>query len=163
MNDTPNKNDEPLKNLSELDANKSYDQMPHKDKFFHLCNIVPDQKNKKLEVNTVNADNDKYIKLLGLVYVLVINKKILTIGSSTNSILDRVGSYNAGEKKNRKSGTASTTNYYILQSIINIGEVVNVYAHFPPMKKYELFGEEGEDVFPSAQVVKNRILTDFKK
>ena len=165
MTDKPNKNDVPLKNLSELEANKSYNELPHKDKFLYLFNIVIvlDKKKKKLKVNPVNTNNSKDLMRKGLVYILVINNKILTIGSSTNSIVDRVQSYNAGKKKHRKSGTASTTNYYILQSIINIGEIVNVYAHFPLKKKYVLFGKEGKDIFPSAQVIKNRILADFKK
>ena len=156
-----NKNDEPLKNLSALKAEISYDKFPYKSDFIYLCDIVPDKKNEKLEVRSVDADNDKYLKRIGLVYIFVIKNKIFKIGSSTTSIVDRVASYNTGKQKYRMHGTNSTTNYYILQSIINIGEIVNVYALFPGKSEYEILGTRGEDVFPSAKVVEKMILTEF--
>ena len=74
-------------------------------------------------------------------YIFVINGKIFKIGETTTSIKKRVNSYNCGKTEYRISGTNSTTNYFVLQSLLNIGMTVNVYAFFPPIATFTVFGE----------------------
>lgn len=76
---------------------------------------------------------------------------------------ERIQSYNCGKTEYRIAGTNSTTNYFILQSLLKINKIVKVYAYFPDKKEYKIFGEFGCDSFPPAKKVERKILSDFIK
>ncbi len=84
-----------------------------------------------LEKLEINAIDEKNMKNEGLVYVFVIQGKIFKIGHSITPITKRVQSYNCGKVEYRKNGTCSTTNYFVLQSLLKINKIVQVYAFFP--------------------------------
>jgi len=139
-----NKNDNPIKKFSELADEIGYRAFQYKKRFQHICDLHPDNENEKLTIQAV--EDEKYIKQSELVYIFVIKGKIFKIGSSTHSIKERVGSYNAGKEKYRKPGTNSTTNYFVLQSVLKIGIKINVYAYFPKKRPYNTFGKKGKSV-----------------
>lgn len=149
-----------IKKFEELDNEIDYDDFQYKQYFFHLCNLIPDKENEKLDIEVV--DNKK-IEDFGLVYVFVIENKIFKIGHSITPIKERVQSYNCGKTEYRISGTNSTTNYFVLQSLLNINKIIKVYAYFPDKLEYDIFGEKGEDSFPPAKRIENKIITDFIK
>ncbi len=115
---------------------------------------------EKLEIEAIDEIN---IKKSGLVYVFVICDKIFKIGHSITPITKRVQSYNCGKIEYRINGTNSTTNYFVLQTILKINKIVNVFAFFPEHPKYVLFGKEYQDSFPSSKRAENEILKDFIK
>ena len=92
---------------------------------------------------------------------MVIDNKILKIGQTITDVKCRIQSYNSGKKKHRKKGTCSTTNYFILQSLLNIDKRVNLYVYFAEKKPYDIFGVKGNDCFPSAKVIEKIIINDF--
>ncbi len=149
-----------LKDVNDLEKEVSYSDFEYKTYFKHLCNLIPNNELEKLEIEQVDKEN---FKKAGLVYVFVVDGKILKIGHSITAISKRVQSYNCGKTEYRISGTNSTTNYFILQSLLKINKIVNVYAFFPEQPKYILFGKEYQDSFPTSKRAENEILNDFIK
>lgn len=147
-----------LKSIDDLQNEISYQDFDYKDYFFHICDLIPDQTNERLKIETINKDN---INKEGLVYVFVINDKIFKIGHTINSIKKRVSSYNCGKTEHRISGTNSTTNYFVLQSFLKINQKINVYAFFPENPKYILFNIDYQDGRPPSKTAENKILQDF--
>lgn len=136
-----------------------YSQFEFKKHFCHLCNLRPDIASERLLVDAVDAGK---FDERGLVYVFCIAGKILKIGNTITTISARVQSYNCGKQAFRNNGTCSTTNYFILQSLLNINTVVKVYAYFPKMVKYNIFGKSGAERFPSPKAVEKEVLRRFK-
>lgn len=99
---------------------------------------------------------DIFYNSIGIVYILTcqINSKeyIIKIGSSRNTFNDRLASYNCGTVTYRKSGSASTTNYRILQSLVATRKEFNLYLlDFPDdTAPYEWHGITSP-VFPSSK------------
>ena len=155
-----NKNDNPLKSATDLSGEVPYKKFQFKRDFSLLCTLHPNKRKEKLEVHSKTEAN---LPARGLVYVLCIDGKILKIGCTTMAFKKRVQSYNCGRRHFRANGTCSTTNYFILQSLLNIGKTVDVYAYFPVMKKYTIFGTKGEERFPSPKAVEKEVLARFVK
>jgi len=155
-----NKNDNPIKKFSQLADEIDYRAFQYKNDFQHICDLHTDNENEKLTIEAV--DDEKYIKQSELVYIFVIKGKIFKIGSSTQSIRARIGSYNAGRTQYRIHGTNSTTNYFVLQSFLKIGIKINVYAYFPKKKHYNTFGKKGKSAWPPTKATEKKILEDFK-
>lgn len=147
-----------IKSIKELSKEVRFSEYMHKDHFTHICDIIPNKKEEKLEIKEIDHNKTKED---GLVYILVIKNKIFKIGQSITNITKRVQSYNCGKTEYRISGTNSTTNYFVLQSLLNLNERINVYAYFTKKQKYEIFGEHGEDSFPSSKVVERKVMKDF--
>ncbi len=149
-----------LKDIDDLQNEISYNEFEYKDYFSHLCNLIPNNELEKLEIEVIDEEK---IKTEGLVYVFVIEGKIFKIGHTITPITKRIQSYNCGKTEYRISGTNSTTNYFVLQSLLKINKKVNVYAFFPQKPKYSLFGEEYQDSFPVSKRAENIILENFIK
>lgn len=136
-----------------------YGNFEHKDKFSFLCDLVPDRKKERLVIE--NADINK-INKIGVLYVFVLNNKLLKVGSSTTSFKDRVQSYNCGkEKYRRKHGTCSTTNYFVLQTILRWNKSIKVYAFFPEEIEMDIWGKK-EMISSPAKRFEKIILTELK-
>jgi hypothetical protein len=155
-----NRNIVSLKNISDLNNEVNYNNFEHKNKFSHLCNLIPNKELEKLEIEVIDSDN---IKNNGLVYIFVINNKIFKIGHTITSMVKRIQSYNCGKIEYRITGTNSTTNYFVLQSLLNIDEVVNVYVYFTEKPKYKVFGKTYQDGKQPAKTAENIIINDFIK
>ncbi len=133
-----------------------------KNYFTYYCDLMPNRQDEKIIIDVIG---DKILHTTeGIVYVLVIDGKILTFGHSIRTFKARLGSYNAGKKKQRKGkATNSVTNYYILQSILNIGLPVQVYLMTPEHSEWKALGETGTEPFPSVKMLKKTILAKFEK
>ena len=157
-----NKNDIPLtiKDLREIKIKLS--DIPKKLQFKFLCSIYPNITNDCLEI--IKEEDSKYLNIhrRGLVYVFVIEGKVLKVGSTTQSFKERVKSYNCGTSKARKKGTCSTTNYFVLQSLLNFKKEVKVYAFFTPTISQLVFGETEKISLPPKQWEKS-ILKKMKE
>lgn len=153
-----NKNIVPLKNIDELASECKYDDFAYKEHFSLICKLKPNSDKEKLEIQIIDEAKcqDK-----GFVYVFVIEGKIFKIGQSISNIKERVQSYNCGKTEYRINGTNSTTNYFVLQSLLKINKEVFVYAFFPPKPRYEIFGQVFEDSY--RKKAENIIITDFVK
>lgn len=160
MNKKPNKNDAPLTKMADLRDEISYQDFEFKPHFVRLCKAHPDVANERLILASANRAK---IDRRGMVYALCIGGKIFKIGCTITDFASRVQSYNCGKKAFRASGTCSTTNYFILQSILNINRPVAVYAHFPKLMQYNIFGKRGEEPFPSPKAVEKEVLRRFVK
>lgn len=154
-----NKNDSLLQSIKDLRDEISYRQFEFREHFSHLCNLQPDIENERLLVKPVNH---KLFEEKGLVYVFCIDNKILKIGNTISEISKRIQSYNCGRQAFRDNGTCSTTNYFILQSLLRINKIVKVYAYFPEIKKYDIFGTIGKERFPSPKAVEKAVLHRFQ-
>lgn len=148
-----------LKKIEELSKEIIFDDFEYKEYFEHICDLIPDKENEKLNIELINIEKTEQKE--GLVYVFVIDKKIFKIGHTITSFKKRIQSYNCGKTEYRISGTNSTTNYFVLQSLLNIGKRVNIYAFFPKQPTYELFGNEYQDSFPPSKRAENIILNEF--
>ena len=146
-----NKNKLPLK-LKDLENEILYKNFKYKKYFEHLCNLIPNTDKEKLEMEEIGNNN---FEKKGLVYVFVIENKILKIGQTIRNIKERVQSYNSGKYRN-----SGITNSFILKSILKINKKVEVYALFPDAIKFEIFGEKYSH--PPVREVENKILKDFK-
>lgn len=147
-----------LKTTKDLEQEISYEDFEFKEYFFHLCNLMPKKEEEKLEIEVVNKE---HIKKDGLVYVFVIDGKIFKIGHTITSIIKRIQSYNCGKTEYRISGTNSTTNYFVLQSLLNINQPVLVYAFYPEQPRYTIFGKEYQDSYSTSKRAENEIIKSF--
>ncbi|RLA75511.1 MAG: GIY-YIG nuclease family protein [Epsilonproteobacteria bacterium] len=149
-----------IESVRELDNEVLFDKFKLKKHFEFLCELKPNFKDEKLDI--INEDKD-IIKNSGLVYIFVINGRIFKIGHTITSMIKRIQSYNCGKIKYRESGTCSTTNYFILQSILEIGEIVDVYAFFPEQPKYKIFGKIYQNGRSPSKTAENIIINEFIK
>jgi len=147
-----------LKSLDELSDEINYEDFEYKKYFSHICNLIPDIEKERLLVEEIDLIK---IKQTGLVYVFVIEWKIFKIWHSITPIKKRVQSYNCWKTEYRIAWTNSTTNYFVLQSLLKINKKVNVYWFFPNQPEYELFWKKYRDSFPPSKRAENEILKDF--
>jgi hypothetical protein len=152
----------PLSNTTDLNEEISFSNYELKKYFSFLCELEPDIKLQKIKI--VNATSE-FFKLKGLVYLIVVEDKIFKIGQTINSFKKRIESYNSGKNKYRQNnGTNSTTNYFVLQSIINFNVKCSVYYFCSDeIKLYsgEILGEKYEDFIPSFKSLEKIILKKF--
>ena len=160
MAKSKNKNIVPLKNIDELAQECAYEDFAYKEHFDLIAKLHPNNDKEKLELEVIDEAKcqDK-----GFVYVFVIESKIFKIGQSISNIKERIQSYNCGKTEYRINGTNSTTNYFVLQSLLKINKEILVYAFFPQKPKYEIFGQVFEDSYPPSKKAENIIITDFIK
>ena len=159
-----NNRNENLINLEEIEEiNLLYSNFEYKKYFRFLCNIKPNKKNEKLEINSqVNEEHFNVDKRKGLVYIFVYNNKILKIWKSETTFKWRVESYNTWKTKYRISWKNSTTNWFCLQSFILIDKEIEVYVYFPIKEIAEIFWIERE-VEPNPKHWEKEILTKLEK
>ena len=65
------------------------------------------------DFNYVSTSARKKDKATGWVYLITVDGKIIKIGGTKTELKKRFASYSAGTRKNRDSGTCSTTNYIV--------------------------------------------------
>lgn len=147
-----------LKSKEQLKDEVEYKNFKYKKHFELVCKLIPDKDNETLIVKPIN---EELTVKEGIVYVFVIDGKIFKVGESINSIKDRVQSYNCGKLEYRLKGTCSTTNFYVLQSLLTIGEEVDVYGYFPIQPEYTIFGKKYKSSKSAAKVAENLIIKDF--
>lgn len=153
-----NKSDEPLKRLNELQREVAWDDYEHRSEFAFVCEATPSERpDEKLVI----TDKDDANLNRSCVYAMVIDGRVLKIGSALNGVKSRVGSYNCGTVKFRTWGTCSTTNYWVLQSLLYLQMPVRFYGVFPDLKKCKIFGETFHEPFPSAKKMEKVILQRF--
>lgn len=157
-----NKSDRLLGSVTELQGEVLWKEFEFKTRFKKVCGLQPieqDANTRKLVI--VEAVSEAAIARPSCVYVLVIDGRIFKIGQTTVGLVGRVSSYNCGQVRNRRRGTCSVTNYWALQSICNMGQVVDVYCFYPDEYPYEMFGAHGREAFPSAKKHEKRLLSLF--
>jgi hypothetical protein len=147
-----------LSSIDDLENEISYEDFEYKQYFIHLCNLVPNKERERFEITTIDSEK---IRRKGLVYVFVIEGKIFKVGQSIKDIRMRVQSYNCGKMEYRISGTNSTTNYFVLQSLLNINKIIKVYAFFPELPSYRIFGKIYHNNMPSSRQAEKVILRNF--
>jgi len=118
---------------------KCFDKM----EMFSLSGILTTDREKE-KVIYMNMDHTETKEQKDIVYIFALNNKILKVGSTGTNLRQRLASYNTGKKKYADSGTCSTTNFFVLQSLLNINEPIAVYTYYPPKMKIDVFGEEQE-------------------
>ena len=78
------------------------------------------------------------------------------------SLKGRIGSYNCGTLSNRLRGTASTTNFWVLQSLLQYGKDIDVYVFLIPKAEHSIFGTKKE-MPHNPKYWENAILAKLKK
>lgn len=107
--------------------------------FSYVGKIIPNKEKERLDFV---GDTKKYNNIEGVVYLFVVEDRILKLGKTDTSMKKRIQSYNCGKKQYRENGTCSTTNYKVLQSFLAINKSVSLYCYFVPPITIDLFGEK---------------------
>lgn len=146
--------------LSEKDMinQMNFNEFKYKDKFHFLCDLVPERDKERLVIKNPLSN---LIDRKGILYLFVLENKLIKVGSSTVSFKERVSSYNCGRKAFRKNGTCSTTNYLVLQTLLNINKVIKVYSFFTEEIALDVWGEKETISLPTKRFEK-KILTELK-
>lgn len=152
-----NKMEEPLKRAEDLSAEVAWNDYEYRGEFAFICEATPKRMDEKLVIT--KKDNDNINR--SCVYAMVVDGKIFKIGSALKGARGRIGSYNAGRVKYRGRGTNSTTNFWVLQTLLNLKKPVQFYGFFPPIKSCKVFGEKLQEPFPSAKSVEGVVLRRF--
>ena len=152
-----NKMEEPLKRPDDLSGEVAWNDYEHRDKFTFVCEAAPKRLDEKLVIT--GKDNANINR--SCVYAMVIDGRIFKIGSALNGVGGRIGSYNSGRVKYRGRGTNSTTNFRVLQTLLNLKKPVRFYGFFPAIEECEIFGEKLQEPFPSAKAVEKVVLRRF--
>ena len=158
---TVNRNEQPLRSVKELDGSQRWADYFDRERFVHLCTLAPDNDRERLEVAAVH--DEEGMKREGLVYAMVVDGRIFKIGQSINTFKNRLGSYNTGKMSYRSRSTNSGANFFILQSLLLFNEAVEIYAFFPPHRRWRLFGRTGHEAFPSTKVAERALLDRYAK
>lgn len=158
--DNKNRTDVLIKDTAELQDEVNYSIYDYKDYFSYMCSVIPNVEQEKLEIDNMQPE---FADKEGLIYIFVVDDKIFKIGQTTNTFADRIQSYNCGRKKARANGTCSVTNYFVLQSFLEIGKPVDVYAYVPPLAIYELFGKIIHSSEAPSKYAERLIVEDFEK
>lgn len=149
-----NKNDNPLLEIDKTIHISDFDEIKY---FNKIAVLTGSPEEEKLVVKEILDERYSFKK--NVLYIIVIKDYIQKIGSSTNSMKDRIRSYNCGKKEYRKQGTCSTTNFFVLQTLLQINEDIEIYGFYPETKEQEFdcFGEliEIEVSVPSKTYEKN--------
>lgn len=152
-----NKMEDPLKNLSQLSEQLPWNEYEHAAKFEYLCEIVASEEKEKIFYQKEVKSHMKR----SCTYILVLDGKVFKIGSALRGMHGRIGSYNTGKVKYRARGTNSASNYWCLQSFINLQQTVYVYAFFPETKTCKIFGEKVDEHFPSSKTIEGVVIRQF--
>ncbi len=154
-----NKNDKPYNNIDEI-RDINFDSIPFANKFTKICSLYPNKKLERLEL--IDVLNDDIINKNGLIYCFVHKNKLLKVGCTTTSLSKRIISYNCGKEKYRFNGTCSTTNFFVLQSLLNFNVIIDVYCYFPEQIKVDVFGSIETSSLP-VKLYEKCILSKLKK
>ena len=100
-----------------------------------------------IQYNVVKGLEDKYNSYRELIYLIVIDGKIVKIGGTYVGMKGRHGSYNCGTRKARNKGTCSVTNYNVTEAqyaAICDGKKVEWYVFDVPLAEatINVWGEE---------------------
>lgn len=155
-----NKNESPIRTIREIKNEVKWDEYEYSSLFTHYCDVEPNFDNERLEIVHIHEYN--LVDVKGIVYVLVVENRIIKMGQSINEFSSRLGSYNSGKMAYRARGTNSGANFFMLQSLLNIKKQVNVYLLAPNHKKWEVLGETGTEPFPPAKIWERILLNKFK-
>lgn len=129
--------------------------------FKYLCKLIP---NKKTESLVIKNEIPNIKELVGIVYILTIDDKVIKIGETMNTFIDRLGSYNCGKNLNRIHGTAGTTNWFILQSFLAIEKEIIVYYFNPPKpKKVNFWGRDHDCTRPIYKTAEKICIEEYIK
>lgn len=163
MSRKKNRNDILLEDISQLDNEVVWDEYEYNNRFSYLCKVIPEKEHERL----VTADEVTENMQRACVYMLIVNGRIFKIGKAEGTMnvggfSGRVSSYNCGKQKARDKGTCSTTNYWVLQSLINLNVEVTVYAYFPEDATTEIFGETITQPFPTPKAVEGVVIKHFQ-
>lgn len=131
-----------------------------KEYFTLLGTIYPNKNKEMLDWQAVEAMLDRYE---GLDYGFVINGHFYKIGKTDTTMKDRLQSYNCGKKDFRKNGTCSVTNFKVLQTLLNIGEPVTVYALLAPKAILTIFGKTYEINTSPSKFIEGILIEQAKK
>lgn len=159
-----NKNDILLENISQLENEVVWDEYEYNNHFSYLCKVIPEVENERL----VTADEVEENMQRPCVYMLIVEGRIFKIGKAEGTMniggfAGRINSYNCGRRKARAKGTCSTTNFWVLQSLLNLEVEAVVYGYFPEDATTEVFGEEITQPFPSPKTIEGVIIKHFEK
>ena len=160
-----NPNDTLLKNVGQLSNEVAWKDYKHNNAFAYLCKLTPNPDREEIII-THKADEKKM--QIPCVYIMVINGVILKIGVAAGTknkggFAGRVGSYNCGKTQNRIAGTASTTNYWLLQSLLRMGVECDIYAIYSKPHISHIFGEDFTDWIPSPKGMEGVIISQFER
>lgn len=147
-----------INSIKDLVDELDYEKFAFKEYFEHICNLIPNPAKEKLDIIVIDETS---CNKAGVVYVFVIAGKIFKVGESINNIKDRIQSYNCGKLEYRLKGTCSTTNFFVLQSLLKINKPVSVYAFFPEEPEYEIFGQKFKNSRPPSKMAESIIINDF--
>ncbi len=119
--------------------------------------------NKEKESLTMEIIDDKYNTEQDLIYVLVIEGKILKFGKSITTMEKRILSYLTGKNsyRNKAKATNSASNWFILQSLLSIGLKVHIYGIFIPKTQGSFRGWEYQNRV--SKEIEKILLDNFKK
>lgn len=138
--------------------NLNFNDFKYKEKFLYMCELFPNIKKERLEIINSNKEN---INKEGLIYAMIYNDNIIKIGQTILTFEGRLSSYNCGKKAFRENGTCSTTNFFVLQTLLNLKNNIKVYALIPEMLKFDFMGNILE-ISPSKRI-EEVILIGMKK
>ena len=157
------KSDKLLEKVGQIGNKFMWKQFTYRKSFKLVCVIKPKTINtRQRKLVVVGSPSEKDMNR-ACVYVMVVAGRIFKIGQTSVGIKQRIESYNCGQKRFRKAGTASVTNYWTLQSLTNIGKNIHMYCLFPKQKKYTFFGVSGKTAFPPAKNIEKIIINKIEK
>lgn len=143
-----------------------------KDKFTKLCQLIPNPKKEILKIDYTGLDKKEIKKIKRkkrLVYIMVIEDKIFSVGCTNRSLRKRISSYDNGKKRYRERTEKHYKNsYYILQSLLNINKPIDIYGYYYFHDEnntfMEIFGEEVDIInYSPSKTIKKWLLDKIEE
>ena len=159
----------PLTSVKGIKGAVLWKNYTHKNQFTFLCTLTPDttltpgttkRRERVLTSNAATGDMNR-----ACVYILVVNGMIFKIGCALSGMKKRIASYNSGKNAYRfkPQATNSVSNWWALQSFINMGVTVEVYAHYSPMVPINYWGETLTEPFPPPKAIEAVVIRLFEQ
>lgn len=135
--------------------------------FIHIADVKKDTKKTSGYYYDIKTDKNKWNKIKGWSYALVVNDRIMKLGMTEVTLSSRFSSYQAGTKQNREKGTCSVTNYYcseVIRQCLSKNCSIKIYAYEVPTttSTINVLGEKTVVHNKTAYVYENAFLKEHK-
>ena len=151
-----------LGDASEIEPKIMAEDIPWFEKFTLAGYIVPNKANERIDIETLDYN---LFNTRGVVYLIVVDGILFKIGQTSNTMAERVKSYNCGKMAYRDSGTCSTSNFFLLQNMLSIGETAEcaIYLWEAPNTEYStMLGGTQYGYADAAKATEKELILDVK-
>ena len=147
---------QPLGKLESMVCPIRWEDYVDKVSFTPLCTLVPGASQKRLDLHAVQ--DEVGMARRGLVFAWVVAGRVFGFGHSKHAFKQRLAAYNA----ELKASASGAINASTLQTLLTLGQPIQVHAYFPKQERWQFLGHSGHEPFPPPRIAKRVLLSRYR-